>query len=136
MIAVDTSALLAIALAEESGPACLEALGREEQLLISAGNVLECLIVARHKKVADEISDLLSKLDFQVVAVTNASARRAANAYGKWGKGVHPAGLNYGDCFAYEVATSHACGLLYIGEDFAKTDVRRVLTGKSQQPPA
>jgi ribonuclease VapC len=62
-----------------------------------------------------------------VVSVTLASARRIASAYAQWRKGVHAAGLNFGDCFAYEVAKEHACPLLYVGEDFARTDVKGVL---------
>lgn len=46
-----------------------------------------------------------------------------AEAYGAWGKGVHPAGLNFGDCFSYAVARDHACRLLYVGQDFAGTDL-------------
>jgi ribonuclease VapC len=45
----------------------------------------------------------------------------------RWGRGVHPAALNFGDCFAYEVAKENGCRLLYVGEDFGKTDVERVL---------
>jgi ribonuclease VapC len=59
--------------------------------------------------------------------VTPASARRIASAYERWGKGIAAAGLNFGDCFAYEVAKEHDCPLLYIGDDFARTDVKRAL---------
>ena len=51
----------------------------------------------------------------------------SADCYAQWGKGVNPAGLNFGDCFAYEVARSHDCPLLFVGEDFARTDVVSVL---------
>jgi ribonuclease VapC len=47
--------------------------------------------------------------------------------YLQWGKGIHPAGLNFGDCFAYEVAKTHGCPLLYVGGDFAKTGIPGVL---------
>ena len=127
MIAVDTSAFLAIALAEEAGRSCLEALRREKTLLISAGTIVECLIVARQRQVIDTVTTLLDGLLFDVVAVTSASARRAAWAYAQWGKGNHPAGLNYGDCFAYEVAKHNVCALLYVGHDFSKTDLMSVL---------
>jgi len=59
----------------------------------------------------------------EIVSVTPASARRIAEAYRQWGRGLHPAALNFGDCFAYEVAKEHACRLLYVGGDFAKTDI-------------
>ena len=63
----------------------------------------------------------------RVEAVTREVAERVAQAYDQWGKGVHPAALNLGDCFAYEVAKRHSCRLLYVGNDFAKTDIESVL---------
>jgi ribonuclease VapC len=57
------------------------------------------------------------------MAVTEQSAFNAAEAYARWGRGVHPAGLNYGDCFAYALAQQRACSLLFVGDDFAKTDI-------------
>lgn len=127
MIAVDTSALMAIVLGEPQGEACMTAIEEAEQLLISAGTVAEALIVAGRRNVGDEVGALISGLGFEIVSVTAASARRIADAYGRWGKGIHPASLNYGDCFAYEVAIEHDCPLLYIGDDFGQTDVRSAL---------
>lgn len=69
---------------------------------------------------------LLDGLGFEIVPVTPAAARRVARAYASWGKGVHPAALNFGDCFAYEVAKAQGCRLLYVGEDFRRTDVAGV----------
>ncbi len=66
---------------------------------------------------------LVEGLCLTVVAVTPATARRMAEAYARWGKGVHPANLNLGDCFAYELARNLGCPLLYGGQDFARTDV-------------
>ncbi len=127
MIAVDTSALMAIVLNEAQGEACMAAIEQADELLISAGTVAEALIVAERRGVGSEVAEMISGLGFEVVAVTAASARRVAAAYGQWGKGVHPASLNYGDCFAYEVAAEHGCPLLYVGDDFAQTDVKSVL---------
>ena len=58
----------------------------------------------------------------------SAAARRIAQAYGQWGRGQHSAALNFGDCFAYEVAKEHACRLLFVGDDFSKTDIEGVLS--------
>jgi ribonuclease VapC len=127
VIAVDTSALMAIVLAEPEDEACMTAIEQADGLLISAGTVAEALIVAARRNVGEEVGALISGLGFEVVSVTAASARRVADAYGRWGKGVHPASLNYGDCFSYEVASEHDCPLLYVGEDFVETDVRSVL---------
>ena len=127
MIAVDTSALMAIVLDEPEADACIAALEAEDRLLISAGTVAEALIVAARRKVGDEMARLIDGLGFEIVTVTLASAWRIAQAYGRWGKGVHPAALNFGDCFPYDVAKEHGCRLLYVGEDFARTDVEAAL---------
>jgi ribonuclease VapC len=127
MIAVDTSALMAIVLGEAQADACMTILESEPAVLISAGTVAEALIVAARRNVADEMAKLIDGLGFEVITVTTTCARRIAAAYEQWGKGVHPAGLNFGDCFAYEVAKAHDCRLLYVGNDFSKTDVESVL---------
>ena len=127
MIAVDTSALMAIILNESKAGACAAALEAEDRLLISAGTVAEALIVAGRRDVGEEVAQLIDGLGFEIVSVTPASARRIASAYEKWGKGVHPAALNFGDCFAYELAKEHDCPLLYVGEDFSQTDIESAL---------
>jgi ribonuclease VapC len=127
VIAVDTSALMAIVLDEPEAAACIAALEAEGDLLISAGTVAEALIVAARRNVGEEVANLIDGLGFEVVSVTPASARRIAQAYWKWGKGTSPAALNFGDCFAYEVAKEHGCRLLYVGDDFSKTDIAAVL---------
>jgi ribonuclease VapC len=126
MIAVDTSALMAIVLDEPEADACIAALEAEDDLLISAGTLAEVLIVAARRNVSKEISSLVDELGFQIVSVTPASARRVSEAYQQWGKGLHPAALNFGDCFAYETAKTHGCRLLYVGNGFAKTDIQPV----------
>lgn len=123
MIAVDTSALMAILLNEREADACVTTLIAEDRLLISAGTVAEALIVAGRRNIDVEMRQLLDGLGFEIVSVTSASALRVAQAYNKWGKGIHPAALNFGDCFAYEVAKEYDCPLLYVGEDFLQTDI-------------
>lgn len=127
MIAVDTSALMAIVLNEPEADACIAALESEGDLLISAGTVAEAFIVSARRNVDVEVARLIDGLGFVIVNVTPASARRIAEAYGRWGKGASPAALNFGDCFAYEIAKEHACRLLYVGADFSKTDIESVL---------
>jgi ribonuclease VapC len=127
MIAVDTSALMAIILDEPEAEACIAALEAEDGILISAGTVAEALIVATRRNVGKEAASLIDGLGFEVVTVTPASARRIAQAYERWGRGMSPAALNFGDCFAYEVAKEHACRLLYVGDDFSRTDIEGVL---------
>ncbi len=127
MIAVDTSALMAVVLDEPEADACAAALEEPEEVLISAGTVAEALIVAAQRNVIQEVASIIDGLGFEVVAVTPAAARRIAQIYQRWGKGMHAAALNFGDCFAYEVAKEHGCRLLYVGEDFSKTDITSVL---------
>jgi ribonuclease VapC len=127
MIAVDTSALMAIVLDEPEADACIAALEAEDGLLISAGTMAEALIVSARRSVGEELASLIDGLGFEVVAVTSATARSIAQAYERWSKGNDPAALNLGDCFAYAVAKEHGCPLLYVGDDFAKTDVEGVL---------
>ena len=127
MIVVDTSALMAIILGETEADACIEILVSEAEVLISAGTMAEAMIVASRRNVAAEMTSLIDDLGFDVVTVTPASARRIAQDYERWGKDVHPAGLNFGDCFAYAVASEHSCPLLFVGDDFSKTDLQRAL---------
>ena len=127
MIAVDTSALVAIVLKELQAEACLAALESEDEVLISAGTLAETLIVSARRTIGAEIARLLDRLAPTVISVTPAAARRIGDAYSRWGRGMHPAALNFGDCFAYAVAKEHACRLLYVGDDFAKTDIEGVL---------
>jgi ribonuclease VapC len=127
MIAVDTSALMAIVLDEAEAGTCIAVLEKEDNVLISAGTIAEALIVGARRNVSAEIESMIDGLGFTAVAVTPASARRIASAYACWGKGIHAAGLNFGDCFAYEVARENDCPLLYVGGDFARTDVKRAV---------
>ena len=127
MIAVDTSALMAIALGEPIADDCMRVLEIQTDVLISAGTAAEALIVAARRNVGDEVSGLIEGLGFEIVPVTPASARRIAAAYSQWGRGVHPAGLNFGDCFAYEIARERSCPLLYVGDDFSQTDLKSAL---------
>lgn len=127
MIAVDTSALMAILLGESEASACADALATNDRIVISAATVAEALIVARRRNLGAEMARLIDGLGLETAGITLPVARRVADCYTQWGKGVNPAGLNFGDCFAYEVARSHDCPLLFVGEDFARTDVVSVL---------
>lgn len=127
MIVVDSSALMAIVLDEPSAEDCDRALQAAVGLLISAGTMAEAMIVARRRSAGAVMQALLDGLAMDVLPVDAAFARRMADAYDRWGKGVHPAGLNLGDCFSYVAAMDRRCPLLFVGQDFARTDVARVL---------
>jgi ribonuclease VapC len=127
VIVVDTSALMAAALKEEKGLACLQALADADAVLISTGTLAELLVVADRRSIGPEMSELIAGFDVQTVPLTGPDARLVAEAYARWGEGVHPAGLNLADCFAYALAKSRAFPLLYVGNDFARTDIRSAL---------
>lgn len=122
-VVLDTSALMAVLLGEPESAACAAVLSSEARLLISAGTLAEALIVASNRMIGVEMATLVAEGGVEVVPVTATTAARVAEAYAAWGKGHHPAGLNFGDCFAYALARETGCSLLYVGQDFAKTDI-------------
>lgn len=125
MIVVDTSALMAVLLNEPAAEHCAEVLANE-RVLVSAVTMAEALVVADRRGLRKEMADLLDGLDLEVVDASAATARQVADVYARWGKGIHRASLNFGDCFAYGLAQNLGCGLLFVGDDFARTDVRAV----------
>ena len=100
MIIVDTSALMAIVLGEAEAPRCMDVLEAEDDLAISAGTVAEALIVAGRRNVAPEVESLIDGLGLEVRPLTLASAGLWPRPTISGWQGVHPAGLNFGDCFA------------------------------------
>lgn len=127
MIAIDTSALMAIVRDEPDAEACQAALTTEDEIVISAGTLAEALIVSGRRGHGAQMTRLIDGLRCEIIPVTAAAARRIGEAYQRWGRGMHPAALNFGDCFAYDVAKEHGCRLLYVGDDFAQTDIESAL---------
>lgn len=123
MIVVDSSALIAIALNEDDAERLMNVLHGEADGLISAATVTETLIVAAGRGCEQPINRLFERFGLVVEPVTELRARAAAAAYRMYGKGFHAAALNFGDTFAYALAKEHDCPLLYIGDDFARTDI-------------
>ncbi|MBM7048653.1 PIN domain-containing protein [Rhizobium lusitanum] len=123
MIVIDTSALVAMLANELHASACEVVFESENRVLISAGTMLEALIVATRRGFSQQMRELLTSPAIEVIEVTSERAERAADAYSRWGKGIHPAALNYGDCFAYAIAKEFGCPLLFIGNDFSQTDI-------------
>jgi ribonuclease VapC len=123
---IDTSAVLAIFLAEPERKAFLDSILQAETRMISAANVLETGIVleARRGESAGREFDLfLVRANLQIVAVDGEQAEIARSAWRKYGKGRHPAALNFGDCFAYALAKALGEPLLAKDTDFAVTDI-------------
>ncbi len=127
MIVLDTSALMALLLAEPEADRIAEILKSDEDFTISAGTLAEALIVAGRRGLSDEMSRLLEGIAVEIETVSAAGAIAVSEAHATWGKGIHPAGLNFGDCFSYVTARASGSSLLYVGEDFARTDLRSAL---------
>lgn len=123
MIVIDTSALIAVLLNEPEAGRVVETMEAEEQLAISAGTLAEAMIVAGRRGARAALERLIIRLKPEIVPVTASDAQLMGEAYDQWGKGVHPAGLNFGDCFAYALAKMRGSPLLFVGNDFIKTDV-------------
>lgn len=124
---IDTSALLAIFLAEPERQSFLERIRLDGARLLSAPNALEAanVLEARRGEVAGREFDLfLHRLNIELVAVDAAQVEVARAGWRKYGKGRHPASLNFGDCFAYALAKTSGEPLLAKGNDFTKTDLQ------------
>lgn len=125
MIAVDTSALVAVVLGEEGAERMLEALQSTEARL-SAVSWVEAQIVVEARQGPDAARDLQLLVEAtidDIVAVDEVHAAAAVLAWRRFGKGRHPAALNFGDCFSYALARLDGLPLLFEGDDFAQTDV-------------
>lgn len=123
MIVIDTSALVAIVMAEPASSACQDAIDRADRVSISAATLTEALLVATRKGVDSEMQALIDVLKLVIEPVTEARARQAVASFRRFGKSRHPAALNFGDCFTHALAWEFECPLLFVGDDFAKTDV-------------
>ncbi|HKA68732.1 MAG TPA: type II toxin-antitoxin system VapC family toxin [Actinomycetes bacterium] len=124
---IDTSALIAILRAEPEAAACAKTIEDAVHCRISAANLLEAAVVmdsARDPVVSRRFDELVAAADIRIEPVTESQARVARDAYRDFGKGSgHPAGLNFGDCFAYALAAERDEPLLFIGTDFTHTDL-------------
>lgn len=128
---IDTSALIAILRAEPEAATFAEAIEATIGRSISAANFLETAVVidgSRDPVASRRFDELLTEAEVGVTPVTERQARTARAAYADFGKGSgHPAGLNFGDCFAYALAKDRGEPLLFKGDDFIHTDVSPAL---------
>ena len=126
MIAIDTSAVIAILRGEDEAEPFALAIAEAEQCFISAVGLLEAsmVMVGRGRpEVADRVDALVQDLAIEIVPFDGELARESRVAFIRFGKGRHPAGLNFGDCVSYALAQARGLPLLYKGDDFARTDV-------------
>jgi ribonuclease VapC len=123
---IDTSALLAILQDEPERRTFNEAIEAAERRAVSTATFVETSIVIESRYGAAGLRDLdalISTAAIDLVSVDAEQAEVARSAFSRFGKGHHPAGLNFGDCFAYALAKVLAEPLLYKGHDFAQTDL-------------
>jgi ribonuclease VapC len=125
-LVIDSSALLAIVFDERERPSFVDIIESAPRRLISAATLLECSI-AVFKRTGETgvlwLEEFLKRAGIDIASVDADQSRAAIDAYRRFGKGRHPAGLNFGDCFAYALAAVTSEPLLYKGDDFAKTDI-------------
>ena len=120
---VDTSALIAVLRREPEADRFIDLLLAASEARISAGTLLELRIVAERDGGSEELAALLATLGVEVVPVDARQVDLALEGFRRFGKGRHPAGLNFGDLFAYALAQVLGEPLLFKGDDFAQTDI-------------
>jgi ribonuclease VapC len=128
-VVIDSSALLALLLDEPEADRLTAVLAADPVRCISAFSLLETSVVLYWRKGAEAVAELdalLADLGIESVALDATQARAARLAYERFGKGLHPASLNLGDCCSYALASSRKQPLLYKGDDFPRTDVPAV----------
>ena len=127
---LETSAIIEILLDTERSKALIAKLERSTSPRSTAPTVIyEASTVLAGKQNLDVlvaerlVRSMLSALDVEIQIITDETASVAIDAFTRYGKGRHPAKLNFGDCFSYAGAKAAGVGLLYVGDDFAQTDI-------------
>jgi ribonuclease VapC len=123
---LDSSAIIAIMFQEPGYEAVLEKLGTAVEVGVGAPTLVECSIVLSARLNQDArglLARFLQEANVTIVPFSDAHYGTATGAWLKYGKGRHPAGLNFGDCLAYAVAKLTAMPLLCLGDDFPQTDL-------------
>lgn len=123
---VDTSAVVAILLEEPESAHYAQLIEDHPVPLISAASVFETgiVLISRYGPEArDDLRAFIAQAGMQIEPVTVEQTEIALDAYQRFGKGRHRAGLNFGDCFAYALAKAMGQPLLFKGNDFARTDI-------------
>lgn len=127
---VDSSALAAILFGEDGSSIYIEALSRRERKFMSAVTRLEISLVVESRKGPSgtrALMEFLAEAEIEVLPFDASLAEVSFDAWRRWGRGHHPAGLNMGDCASYALARVTNQSLLYKGGDFSLTDISSVL---------
>ena len=127
---IDASAIVAMIAKEPEASSFADAMRGRSGLITSPLAIWEAtrgVESARGVALAEAralVQDFAEASSLRVVSIDAEDAQRALDAHERFGKGIHPAKLNFGDCFAYAVARRHKADLLFKGDDFAQTDIR------------
>jgi ribonuclease VapC len=125
-VVIDMSALIALLEGETGVERLEEQLLTADRLFISAATLVEAGIVVearRGETGGRELDLLLHRLGVEIAPLDETQADLARSAWRRFGKGHHPAGLNLGDCFSYALAAATGEPLLFVGDDFSRTDI-------------
>lgn len=123
---LDTSAIVAVLLREPLSETLREQIDAARMVAVSSVTMLEAQIVLTNRMGRDALPTLeafVSEVGAQIVPFTEVHWRLAAEAFIRFGKGRHPAALNFGDCIVYATARQTQLPLLFCGSDFARTDL-------------
>jgi ribonuclease VapC len=123
---IDTSAIIAVLYREAEFEQFVELINDADSCFISAVSYFEASMVLIGRGTPEagiELDAFLERVEMDFVPFDHDQAKRARDAFVRFGRGRHPAGLNFGDCASYALAQVRGVPLLYKGEDFAKTDV-------------
>lgn len=125
---IDSSALLAILLGEAGALDLVDQILEADTARIGATTVVETAIVLssrRGKPSLDDVVELIEELGVTIVPFDTLQMSAAVEAFERFGRGRHKAALNFGDCLAYGTAAAARDSLLFVGQDFNKTDIKR-----------
>ncbi len=126
MMVADTSAIIAVLTKEQEGSLFLDAMVNDGEVLVSTASAVELMIVAmgRGDDIYQDAIQFLKRPFVRLIQLDQAQMRAATDAYERYGKGRgHSASLNFGDTFAYALATVRRLPLLFKGDDFTQTDI-------------
>jgi ribonuclease VapC len=132
---LDSSAILALLLEEPGHAGILDRISNAESVGVGAPTFVETAILLSSKLRRDarpQLNEFLRAAEAGFIPMGPEHADAAVDAFLRYGKGRHPAALNFGDCLTYAVAAVAGVPLLFTGSEFAKTDIG----GASQEPPA
>lgn len=127
---IDSSAFVAIVIGEPERRPFSRAIVSQAIRLTSAATLLETAMIVLGRKGEEGLAEMnafVDKADIETVSFTSDHLALAVDAFRRFGKGRHPAGLNFGDCFSYALAKATGEPLLFKGDDFSQTDIKRAV---------